>query len=71
MQKPVKDFGICSTSKVRPFLKSPTALSVYTVAIGFVPTSVHALVEKGASIRHICLKPNSIRDQRVHQSRFI
>jgi hypothetical protein len=29
------------------------------------------LVEKGASIRHICLEPNSIRDQRVHQSRFI
>jgi hypothetical protein len=30
-----------------------------------------ALVEKGASIRHICLEPNSIRDQWVHQSRFI
>jgi hypothetical protein len=29
------------------------------------------LVEKGASIRHICLEPNSIRDQRAHQSRFI
>jgi hypothetical protein len=29
------------------------------------------LVEKGASIRTICLEPNSIRDQRVHQSRFI
>jgi hypothetical protein len=29
------------------------------------------LVEKGASIRHICLEPNSIRDQWVHQSRFI
>jgi hypothetical protein len=47
MQKPVKDFGICSTSKVRPFLKSPTALSVYTVAVGFVPTSMHDDVSPG------------------------
>jgi hypothetical protein len=31
----------------------------------------HSLVEKGASIRHICLEPNSIHDQWVHQSRFI
>jgi hypothetical protein len=44
--------------------------------LGFPPPAQHiytlvSLVEKGASIRHICLEPNSIRDQRAHQSRFI
>jgi hypothetical protein len=41
LQKPVKDFGNCLTSKVRPLLRSATALNVCTTASGFIPASAH------------------------------
>jgi hypothetical protein len=37
----MKDSGINSTSKVRPFLRFSTALCVYTMASGRVHTFVH------------------------------
>jgi hypothetical protein len=37
----VKDCGNCLTSKVRPLLRSATALNVYTTTSGFIPASAH------------------------------